>query len=371
MTMIKMNGMRFSIDPRKSDMARIKLKYVVEDLDRHGNVRRYFRRKGQPKIRLPGLPGSEEFMEAYRSALANLPADRPRTVGCPAIGSFGHVCLSYYASPTFKRLSPSTRSWRRRALDSICEKHGDKRIALINAKHVRVLRNEMAKLPGASRNRLKALKALFAWAVDEGLATDDPTLGVKNIPYVTKSHHTWTLDEVEQYENRHPVGTKARLGLALLLYTSWRREDAPRIGPQHIYEERQPDGSIKKRIKYRLAKNEDRGPVDMDIPLHPDLERIIDATPSGHLSFLITAYGKPFTTGGFGNRFKDWCRQAGLPHCSCHGLRSAVATRLANSGASQFEIMAITGHKSLKEVERYTKAANKKKLADSAMGKFK
>ena len=156
--------------------------------------------------------------------------------------------------------------------------------------------------------------------------------------------------------------------LALLLYTSWRREDAPRTGPQHIYEERQPDGSLRKRIKYRLAKNEDRGPVDMDIPLHPNLECIIDATPSGHLSFLITAYGKPYATGRFGNRFKDWCRQAGLPHCSCHGLRSAVATRLANSGASQFEIMAITGHKSLKEVERYTKAANRKKLADVCDG---
>ena len=274
-------------------------------------------------------------------------------------------------SATFKRLAQSTQSWRRRALDSICEQHGDIRIALMSAKHVRILRNEMAKLPGASRNRLKALKALFAWAVDEGLATDDPTLGVKNIPYVTKSHHTWILTEVEQYENHHPVGTKARLALALLLYTSWRREDAPRIGPQHIYEERQPDGSIRKRIKYRLAKNEDREPVDMDIPLHPDLEGIIDATPSGHLTFLITAYGKPYTTGGFGNRFKDWCRQSGLPHCSSHGLRSAVATRLANSGASQFEIMAITGHKSLKEVERYTKAANREKLADSAMGKFK
>ena len=81
-------------------MARIKLKYVVEDLDRHGNIRRYFRRKGQPKICLSGLPGSEEFMEAYRSALANLPEDRPRTVGRPAIGSSGMfvfvLCKSYF-----------------------------------------------------------------------------------------------------------------------------------------------------------------------------------------------------------------------------------------------------------------------------------
>ena len=279
-------------------MGPINLKYYYEDMDRHGNIRRYFRRKGQRTIRLPGPPGSAEFMDAYYRALANLPEDRPRTVGRPAIGSFGHVCLSYYASPIFKRLAQSTQSWRRRALDAICEKHGDKRIAVMSAKHVRMLRNEIAKLPGAARNRLKALKALFAWAVDEGIATNDPTFGVKNIPHVTKSHHTWTLEEVERYEQCHPVGTKARLALALLLYTSWRREDAPRIGPQHIYEEKQPDGSIKKRIKYRLAKNEGRRPSDMDIPLHPDLEAIIDATPSGHLTFLITDYGKPYTTGG-------------------------------------------------------------------------
>lgn len=355
----------------KNDMGRIKLKYVSGDVDRHGNVRFYFRRNGQPKIRLPGLPGSDEFIEAYSSALANLPEDHPRTVGCPAVGSFGHVCLAYYASTTFKALDTSTQAWRRRALDSICKNHGHKRIAMMRAKHIRMLRDEKADLPGAARTRLKALKALFGWAVEAELAIDDPTLGVKKIHYVSKSHHSWTLEEVEQYERRHPVGTKARLGLALLLYTSWRREDAPRMGPQHIHEERLPDGSIKKRIVYRLGKNEDRNPSEMDIPLYPDLAAIIDATPSGHLTFLITEYGKPFTTGGFGNRFKDWCRQANLPHCSCHGLRSAAATRLANRGASDFEIMAITGHKTLAEVERYTKAANMKKLADSAMDKFK
>jgi hypothetical protein len=70
-------------------MVRIRLKYVSEDKDRRGNVRLYFRRKGQPKIRLHGMPGSEEFMEAYRNALANLPEDRPRTVGHPAVGSAG------------------------------------------------------------------------------------------------------------------------------------------------------------------------------------------------------------------------------------------------------------------------------------------
>jgi integrase/recombinase XerD len=171
--------------------------------------------------------------------------------------------------------------------------------------------------------------------------------------------------------NCHPVGTKARLALALLLYTSWRREDAPRLGPQHIYEAKLPDGSTEKRIKYRQAKNENRNPVDMDIRLQPDLAAIIDATPSGHLTFLITEYGKSFTANGFGNRFKDWCRQANLPHCSAHGLRSATAIRLAERGATPHEIMAITGHQTLEEVEHYTRAAGKRRLADSAMDKLK
>jgi integrase len=96
----------------------------------------------------------------------------------------------------------------------------------------------------------------------------------------------------------------------------------------------------------------------------------IDQPPIG-LTFLVTEYGKPFTANGFGNVFKDWCRQANLPHCSAHGLRKALATRLAEHGATPHEIMAISGHQSLEEVERYTRAARKSRLADSAMSKLK
>lgn len=109
----------------------------------------------------------------------------------------------------------------------------------------------------------------------------------------------------------------------------------------------------------------------MDIPLHSDLADAIAAAPSQHLTFLVTEYGKPYSANGFGNAFKDWCRQADLPHCSAHGLRKALATRLAEQGATAHEIMAVTGHQSLEEVERYTRAARKSQLADSAMSKLK
>jgi integrase/recombinase XerD len=150
--------------------------------------------------------------------------------------------------------------------------------------------------------------------------------------------------------------------MALLLYTTCRREDAVRLGPQHVR-----NG----RVKFRQAKNEHRNPVDIDIPLHSDLAAILGATPSGHMTFLTTEYGRPFSPAGFGNRFREWCNQAGLPHCSAHGLRKATATRLAERGATPHEIMSVTGHRSLEEVERYTRKAQKSTLADSAMSKFK
>src|SRR5262249_23921920 len=145
-----------------------------------------------------------------------------------------------------------------------------------------------------------------------------------------------TIEEVETYERQHPIGSQARLAQALTFYTACRLEDAARLGPQHV-----KNG----RVQYRQGKNEDRDPVDMDIPLHADLAQIIDATKSGHMTFLATAYGKPFSAKGLGKKFRAWCNHAGLPHCSAHGLRKAMATRLAELGATPHEIMSITGHK--------------------------
>ncbi len=103
----------------------------------------------------------------------------------------------------------------------------------------------------------------------------------------------------------------------------------------------------------------------------PDLQAIIDATPSEHLTFLTTAFGKPFTAAGFGNWFREQCNEAGLPHCSAHGLRKAAARRLAEAGCTAHEIAAITGHASLREVQRYTKAADQTRLAVAAMDKMR
>ena len=287
-------------------------------------------------------------------------------------GSFGYLCLCYYASATFKNLDPATQLWHHRALDLICEKHGDNVVDDLKDKHIRKLRDELVR--AASKKRLKALKALFSWAVDAEEASHNPTIGVRPIKYPEIGIPTWSEEEITQYEKHHEIGTSARLAMALMLYTACRLEDAIRFGPQHFR-----NG----RVQFAQAKNEHRrDPVSIDIKIHRDLRAIIDATPLPHLvqangqpasfgRFLVVRNARPFTPRLFGKRFKDWCRQANLPHCSSHGLRKAAARRLAEVGCTTHEIMSYTGHKSLKEVERYTKEARKAKLADAAMAKLK
>jgi len=64
---------------------------------------------------------------------------------------------------------------------------------------------------------------------------------------------------------------------------------------------------------------------------------------SGDLTFLVNDWGRPFSDAGFGNKFRDWCNQAGLRHCSAHGLRKAGATMAACNGATSRQLMAIFG----------------------------
>jgi integrase/recombinase XerD len=333
----------------------IRFKYLVEDRDRQGNVRIYVRLPGRRKVRIRAQFGTDDFLVAYNAAVSDH-VIAPRQACEAKPGSFRHLCVLYYGSLTFKQLDPATQSWRRRALDAMSDRHGQKPVALMEPRHVRTLRDERADQPGAANTRLKALKALFAWASEEKpeLVRQNPTLGVRKIRYATDGHHSWTLEEIARYRDSHSVGTKARLALDLLLYTGGRREDAVRLGPQHVR-----NG----RICFRQAKNEHRTPIDIDIPLHPKFEASIAATPSGHLTFLVTAFGRPFTSAGFGNWFRDQCDRADLHHCSAHGLRKATAVALAEAGA-------VTGHMSLEEVERYTRAARRKKLADAAIAKL-
>ena len=196
------------------------------------------------------------------------------------------------------------------------------------------------------------------YAIEFGLREDNPATGVKLPNQKTDGYHSWTDAEIEQFEAHHEPVTTARLALSLLLYTGQRRGDVIRLGRQHIRE-----GFVHVR--------QQKTGIALVIPIHAKLAAIIAEAPASHLNLLTTQTGKPFSAAGFGNWFRDRCNEAGLSHCSAHGLRKAAARRLAEAGCTMHEIAAITGHASLSEVQRYTKAADQKRLALSAMEKAK
>ncbi len=345
-------------------MATLRLRYVHSFRDRHGKLRHYFRRPGFRRVPLPGLPGSAEFMVAYQAALAGLAAPRAQPGAARhQPGSTAAAVASYFGSPAYLSLAPSTQRVQRRILEQFRARHGDKPIALLQAVHIERLIAAKADTPAAAQLLLKALRALMRHVVRQGLRPDDPARAVQGVKVRSPGIHSWTEEEIAAFERRHPVGTRARLALDLLLCTAQRRSDVVRMGRQHIR-----DGALHIRQQKTGAM--------LVIPIHPQLAASIEATPrpasppgrGEHLNFLLTQYGKPFSSAGFGNWFREKCREAGLPpECSAHGLRKAALRRLAEAGCSSKQMQAISGHASLKELEGYVKAAEQKRMAEAAM----
>lgn len=106
----------------------------------------------------------------------------------------------------------------------------------------------------------------------------------------------------------------------------------------------------------------------LTLPLHPALRRELDLAPQDRLTFLARGNGEAFTPNGFYMRFTGWAREAGLPTgLAPHGLRKACARRLAEAGCTAHQIASVTGHRTLAEVERYTRAVDQARLATAAI----
>lgn len=335
---------------------RLKLpRYVHAFVDRHGKPRFYFRRAGFKRVPLPCLPWSPAFMAAYEAAIADAPRieigasrTRPGTVAAAIAGYFGSIAFA-------SGLAESTRRTRRQILERFRTEHGDKGIATLGRAHVERMVNAMAATPGTAMNFLVALRALMRHALAVGLRGDDPTAGVHGPKYRSTGFYSWTEDDIAAFEAKHPIGSRARLAFALLLYTAQRRADVVRMGRQHVR-----DGLIHVR--------QSKTGATLAIPLHPELRAVLEATPAEHFTFLTTAGGRPFHPDSFTHWFKRKCGEASLPAlASVHGLRKAACRRLAEVGCSANVIASISGHATLREVSRYTAAADQVRLARQGM----
>lgn len=328
---------------------------VQRFIDRHGRLRFYFRRPGYKRVPLPGPYGGREFIAAYHSAVEGKPA--PVGAGRTIPGSINDLVVGYYNSPAFKGLKPSTARVYQNILERFREQHGNKSAADMEPRHVRAILAEKSATPDAANRVLGMLSILMDLAVERGIRADNPCTGIKKLKHKSEGFATWSEANIGAFRAHWPLGSRERLALELFIGTGQRRGDVVRMGWRHV-----AAGVIH-------VKQSKTG-AQVAIPITAELREVLDQTPRDRLTFLATGTGAPFTAPGFGNFFRDAIRAAGLPdELSAHGLRKAAARRLAEAGCTTHEIASITGHKTLAEIERYTRAAEKARMAKTAQEK--
>jgi integrase len=257
------------------------------------------------------------------------------------------------------RLSAATRRQRDNIFVRMLETAGHEPYARITTATILAGKERRAETPAQARNFLDAMRGLFRWALKVGLVKSDPTIGVNNPKRKSgDGFPAWTEGDVAAYEARWPIGTRQRVWLDVLLYTGFRRGDAVRLGRQHV------------RDRVASIKTEKSGfALGVEIPILPVLAETLAAGPCGDLAFICGERGEPLTKESFGNMFKDACKAAGVPG-SAHGVRKIAATRAADEGATEAELMAIFGWTDPKMAAHYTRTANRKRLAAQAMEKL-
>lgn len=340
-------------------MRETRLPFLQIYRDRHGRERVYFRRQGM-RIALRGPIGSADFHADYAAALAaakGVEQPKPEPAARVKAGTYAALIRDYMASPEFRNKAETTRREYERVLRVIEREDGHRRPRDLRPKDVRKRRDERADKPGAANTYLGILSLLQGWAVETEWDADlNFNVCSKISKFKGGSYRAWTDDEKAAFEARWPLGTMQRLAYALGRFTGQRRSDLIAMTRRQI------DRGL---IDLRQSKTDE----PLWLPIHRDLRAAVEAMPQqNHLLLLMTSAGKGFDPVYFGAWFADAIDEAGLPDdCVLHGLRHSTGTDLANAGASEKEIAAILGHRTLRMVQKYTKGAEQKRLARSGM----
>ena len=364
-------------------MADITLNYVNSYRDpRNGKMRHQFRRKGCRKIMLKGRPGSAEFMDHYAELLAQS-ENAAAQIGASKIkpGSIDALIVKYLQARHLHQGTGQgdTGDARRPILDNFRQcmtpgghRYGENRLATMQRKNIA---DALAgKTPIMQKVWMKALRHLIAFAIEQGECKTDPTIGIKTTrPPKTSGHVTWGDVQIEQYREQHANGTMARLALELMLNIAARRHDAHQIGRQHLR-----NGCL----SWRPSKTSQTTGKMLTIRVLPELQAALDAMPQQRRADIPADRIRQAVRvgGGIRQQVRRLVRRgragAGASAMTARSAtigRTVCARRRASNSrtpdAPAPEIMAVSGHASLSEVQMYIDAVEQDRLAEAAMVK--
>ncbi|WP_231739334.1 tyrosine recombinase XerC [Novosphingobium sp. FSW06-99] len=334
-------------------------KGVYAQPDRHGKIRYRFQRKGWPSSYLHGDPGSAEFHRAYAEIIERGPKEKisARSPMMVTPRSLDDLFAKHKKQVKWSKKAARTRLVQSRIIERFLDRcdqkgrrYGERPTDAVTVTWLENILAGMAETPAAANVLRKVLSGLMDTAIKIGWRDTNPARLTDTFKEGEGSV-MWTELDIAQYRAAHPLGTMARLVLELALNTSGRRCNVAGLTRDNI----RGNEIVTAHVK---------GNNESTVPLLPTTRAALEALPAAPIKHLVTTqFGKRFTVDGFGNRVRKWCDAAGLPDHSLHGIRKAVARRVAESGGTDAEGQAITGHKKAETFAYYRAKANRSTLA--------
>lgn len=338
----------------------LKLQHVTMRRNRGGGFRYYFRRRGQPLERLPDDPTSPEFMEAYKRLKEWMPQSAKSEEG-----TFAWLCDRYMDTSDFRSKAKATQTARRRIILTMTAEplvrgksgtFGEEKAKLFTSRYIEILRDRKETNPNAGNERLKVLSQIFKHALTQKLVDANPVRDVRRLTIPRGGHQTATDEEIAAYFAKHQEGP-AHLAMTILTETGVRISDLRLLGRQHLKNGYLTFTTVKTGVLCELT-------------VSAKLMTAIEAC-RGDMTFLKSESDQPFRSDkALSQRVAKWFRQAGIPTVTAHGVRKWLATRMAENGATEYELMAWFGWRDPKEARPYVTAANRRKLADKASARI-
>lgn len=349
---------------------RVDLPGLVIEPHRNGVLRIRVRVKGDKarRITIPVPQDHPDFLQHYHAAREGreyVPGKR-RIVERSLDWLCGIYLTHLEKLVQAGQASRATLNQRRSVLTRFCDhkdpdgdRYGDTDMELPPYAIIAV-RDDWAHTPGAADNLIKTVRAVYRFATERALLQHNPAAGIGAINISKGGAKPWTLADLKQFREKHPKGSMARLWLTLTAFTACRIGDARILGRGH---EVQRNGIT--FLEWQPGK---KGSAPVSIPMLPALHEATRAVTVVGPTYLLNEKGRTFASvEALRVRVQRWITDAGLTGLSSHGVRKAVGDFLAENGATQHQIMSVMAHTQAKTSEVYTKGADRRILASSAM----
>lgn len=310
-------------------------------------------RRRERFIPLPGPEDSPEFDRAYWAIRADpdaAVAEAPRT-------SWEALIRSYRVSPAYRRLAPGTRRTYDRVLERLREKNGDKDVRKVTRAQVRAIHEKYAATPRKADHYLQVIRMLLNFArVELDWIEVNPADGIR-LYGTSREFQPWS-----DAAQRAFVSACTTLGDDLLLTafhlgtgTGQRPGDLCAMMWDHY------DGEY-------IAVVQDKTDERLWVYCPAELRRHLDAQPKRGRYILAKNLTEPLGYNALERRFRAARAKAGrvCDGLVMHGWRYTAAVSLAEAGATDAEIQAVTGHRTAAMAAKYRRRASQRRLSKAA-----